>query len=64
VPRRLLLEQYHLDVYVPRNLPGAEADAMRRTLKSASFRTRLRRAVEIVFRRYRSLAQATFDVSH
>jgi hypothetical protein len=63
MPPKLLLEQFHLDVYVLRGLPAAEAEAMRRILKSASFRSRLRRAVAAVFRRYRSLGPAVLDIS-
>jgi hypothetical protein len=63
VPRKLLLEQFHLDVYIPRGLPGAEVDAMRWTLKSAGFRARLRRTVEVVFRCYPAFRKATFDIS-
>jgi hypothetical protein len=61
--RKLLLEQFHLDVYVPQGLTAAEVDAMRRTLWTTGFRARLRRAAERVFRRHRSLQRATVEVS-
>ncbi|HEX4591358.1 MAG TPA: hypothetical protein VH120_15590 [Gemmataceae bacterium] len=63
MPRKLLIEQFHLNVYVPWGLRPAEADAMRRSMQKARFRSRLRRAVEAVFRRYRSLRQTTLDVT-
>jgi hypothetical protein len=60
---KLLLEQFHLDVYIPHGLPVAEVEEMRRTLKSAGFRSRLRRNVGAVFRRYAALRKTTFDIS-
>jgi hypothetical protein len=63
MPGRLLLEQFHLDVYVPRGLPPAAAEAMRLTLKSVAFRGRLRRAVVAVVRRHRSLRRITIRLS-
>jgi hypothetical protein len=63
MPDDLLLEQYHLDVLVPRRLPARECDAMRRTLAGKHFRARLLRAVRGLFRKYQSLRKATPDVS-
>jgi hypothetical protein len=62
MPRKLLLEQFHLDVYIPCGVPVAEAEAMRRILKSAGFRSRAWRAVKGVFR-YAALRKTTFDIS-
>ena len=59
---KLLLEQFHLDVYIPHGLPVAEVEEMRRTLKSAGFRSRAWRAVKGVFR-YAALRKTTFDIS-
>jgi hypothetical protein len=63
MPGRLLLEQFHLDVYVPRGVPPAAVDAMRRTLKSVAFRGRLLRAVDAVVRQHRSLRRLTIRLS-
>ena len=63
MPKYLMLEQFHLSVLVPRRLPPREGDAMRRTLAGKQFRTRLLRAVRALFRQYRSLRNATPDVS-
>jgi hypothetical protein len=63
MPLKLLLEQFHLNVYVPRGLPAAEGETMRRTLKAAGYLAVLRRAVAAVFGRSAALRRATFDIS-
>ena len=63
MPDDLLLEQFHLSVFVPSRLPPREGDAMRRTLVGKRFRARLLRAIRALFRQYRSLHNATPDVS-
>jgi hypothetical protein len=63
MPKNLLLEQFHVDVLVPRRLPAREADAMRRTLAGKHFRARLLRAVRLLLGRYKSLYKATVDES-
>jgi hypothetical protein len=63
MPRRLLFEQFHLSIYVPRTIRAADAEAVRRRLPAAAFRRRLRQAVRAVARRYRSLRPATFVLS-
>lgn len=51
----LLIEQFHLSVFVPRGLGDAAAAAICRTLGGAGFRAALRRAIQDVFRRYPAL---------
>ena len=63
MPKRILLDQFHLSVYVPRRLAPGESEAMSRTLNGVRFRTRLRRAVPAVIRRERSLRSATFTLT-
>jgi hypothetical protein len=63
MPDDLLLEQFHLDVFVPQQLPAWECDAMRRTLVGRRYRARLLRAIRTLFRQYRSLRNAKLDVS-
>ena len=63
MPRGLLLEQFHLDVLVPRRLPARDAVAMRRTLAGKRFCARLLKAVRTLFRQYPSLRHATPDLS-
>ena len=53
--RLLVMEEFHLTVYVPRGLPEAEYRAIRRALNSRRFRGRLGRALRAVARQYRSL---------
>lgn len=55
---RIVIEEYHLTVLVPRGLAEADAEAIRRTLTDPSFEVRLRRAVRRVFRGEVSLAEA------
>ena len=55
---RVVIEEYHVTVLVPRRLPEPEADAVRRTLIDPAFEKRLRQAVRRVFRGEASLAEA------
>jgi hypothetical protein len=61
--KAILIEEFHLTVYVPCSLTEAESRAIRRTLDGASFRCQLQRAVQDVFGAYRSLARATVRLS-
>jgi hypothetical protein len=63
MPRKVLFDQFRLTVYVPSKFPAVEAAAMTRVLTGVRFRTQVRRAVAAVFRHYRSLRPASFDVS-
>jgi hypothetical protein len=55
MPKGVVIEEYHLTVLVPRDLPEAEADAVRQMLADPAFEGRLRRALRRVFRRHSSL---------
>ena len=48
VARRVLIEQFHLNVRVPASLPESEARAMRRVLASRAFCAELLRDVREV----------------
>ena len=61
--KRVVIEEYHVTVLVPRRLPEAEADAVRRTLTDPTFERRLRRAVRKAFRREPSLDKAKVRLS-
>jgi hypothetical protein len=63
MPRKVLFDQFYLTIYVSPKRTAAEAAAMSRILTGQRFRTRLQRAVAAVFRHYRSLRPASFDVS-
>ena len=54
----VLLDEFHVTVFVPQGLPETEVDAISRTLDSARFQVRLLRAVRAVFRKARSLRKA------
>ena len=56
--RRVVIEEYHLTVVIPRRLPESEAEAIRRTLTDPMFERQLRRAVRREFRKEASLAKA------
>ena len=55
MPRHLLIDQVHLDFFVPVNLSDSEQRAIRRTFSGPAFRSRLYRAARSVVRRYPSL---------
>jgi hypothetical protein len=63
VPKKLLLDQFHLNVYIPHRLSSADAEAMSRHLNSRRFRARMRRAVESLFRHERTLRRACLDLT-
>ena len=60
---RIVIEEYHLTVLVPRGLPDAEAEEIRLTLTDPAFEARLRRAVRRVFRGAGSLGKAKVRLS-
>lgn len=50
-----LIDEFHLTVRVPDDLPEAAVDAIRRTLAGDEFQERLRRALLDVFRAFPEL---------
>ncbi len=58
MPKRIVMEEFHLTVFAPRGLPDAEYDAIQLTLNDAGFQKTLRRAIRRVFRREASLSKA------
>jgi hypothetical protein len=63
MPKRVVVEEFHLTVFVPRCLSAVECRAVRRTLAGLGFRTLLTHAVRAAARRYRSLGKATMVVT-
>ncbi len=55
MPRLILLDEFHLDFFVPRELRPAEIRAIRRTLDKVRFGVNLRRAIRDLLQRYPSL---------
>lgn len=54
----ILIEEFHIAVFVPRGRSPADYDAIRRTLDAKPFRGRLRRAIRAVVRAFPSLRSA------
>lgn len=53
--KRILMEEFHLTVFVPRGLREVRYRAIRRAVDSRQLRRDLGRAVRQVFRRYAAL---------
>ena len=61
--RRVLLDEFHVSVYVPAGLPDVESDAIKQALDDDEFRRQLQRAVRAAFRRNAALAKAEVKLS-
>lgn len=59
----VLIDQFHIDVWVPRGLARQEARAITRVLNSKAFRARLTATIRSVVQHYPSLKQTTFRLS-
>ena len=57
MPNPILIDEFHVSMFVPRTLPDAECTAICRTLKGKRFGADLRRAVQGAVRRHPSLAR-------
>jgi hypothetical protein len=55
MPKTVLIDQFHIDLYVPRDLDTRSVKWMRRTLDGKQFRTRLGRAVRAFLRAFPAL---------
>jgi hypothetical protein len=55
MPKRMLMEQFHLTMTVPAGLTTVEYEAMRRTLHRKRFQKSLREAVRKTIQRHPSL---------
>ena len=60
---RVLLDEIHVEVLVPRSLDGRGLAAVRRALRDPTFLPRLRRALRPVFAAHPSLAAVRFRVA-
>ena len=63
MPRKILMDEFHVSVTAPRGLPKAEYAAIHRTLTSRRFQKRLREGVGNVFRRHPSLRKTRLAIS-
>jgi hypothetical protein len=62
-PKTVLIDELHLAVRVPADLPEAEADAVRRALAEAEFLGRLRWAIRAVLRGFPELTTARVSLT-
>ena len=58
-----MIEEFHLGVLVPRDLPDPECDAVRQAPNDATFEAGLRRAARRAFRREPALAKTKVRLS-
>ncbi len=58
-----LIDELHLTIRVPSDLPDADAQAVRRTLAGRDFMSRLRSAVRAVVRAFPGLAPVRVSIT-
>ena len=63
MPRKLLIEEFHVGLFVPRQLSAKEGAAIRRTLRSPAFMQALRQALRKTLGRFSSLNTTTVTIS-
>jgi hypothetical protein len=63
MPKDIVIDEFHVTVFVTPGPVSSESAAIRRCLRSAPFRSRLKRAIQAVFRRYRPLQKTRLTVS-
>jgi hypothetical protein len=64
MPKKMfLMEEFHLSVFVPRDLSKIEYDAIHRALHSQRLQTQLRGVVREVFRHRSALKKAQIRIS-
>ena len=63
MPKQTLIEELDLSVLVSKDVRDETANAIRKTLDSVEFRTKLRRAILNCFREFPSLAETRIRIS-
>ena len=63
MPKQILLEEFDLSILVTKDVNDETANAIRKTLDSVEFRTKLRRAILNCFREFPSLAETRIRIS-
>ncbi len=61
--KTVVIDELHLTVRVPNDLPEDESEAVRLTLAADEFLDRLRRAIRLVFRAFPELAQCRISLT-
>jgi len=64
MPKTVVIDEIHLTVSVPSRLRRGEYRSIRRTLKGASFHTKLSHTVREVFHRHPSLNKVRITLTH
>jgi hypothetical protein len=59
----LLMDEFHVGIYVPRGIPPPESGAIRQVLDEPGFRADLRRAVRAVIRRRPALGKVRVTIT-
>ena len=63
VPKAILIDEFHLTVYVPRALPEPEYDRIRQILDTSRFQRQLREAIREVVRQHPALGRVRVTVT-
>jgi hypothetical protein len=61
--RPILIEQFHVNLFVPRDVPPADDEAIRAALDEPRFRTSLRRVVRAVVRQRPALHEVRVTIN-
>ena len=61
--KTILIDEFHVALYVPRGLGDTECDAIRQTLDTSRFQGQLRHAIRVNIGRQRSLAQVRVTIT-
>lgn len=61
--KRLMIDQFHLSVYLPKNLPRSAATSASRVLETRKVRTALRQVIKRVLRSFPPLSNASIRLS-
>ena len=63
MPRKLLIEELHVQFFVRNHLPAQETARIRRSLRSRTFNKRLWEATSNVLGQFATLKSMTFTIS-
>ena len=63
MPKTVVIDEIHVTVRIPGDLPEARADAVHRALAGEDFMSRLRRAVRAALRAFPELALARVSLT-
>jgi hypothetical protein len=61
--KRVVLDELHLTVRIPNDLPNIQTQEIRRTLNENNFMSRLRRSLRLIMSAYPELAVVSVSVT-